>query len=45
MLAPFMLVGLIAGMVSTGKIKEQNVKKIVSVLLVVSGAALILTNI
>lgn len=45
MLAPFMLVGLIAGMVSTGKIKEDNVKKIVSVLLIVSGAALILTNI
>lgn len=45
MLAPFMLVGLIAGMVSTGKMKEDNVKKIVSVLLIVSGAALILTNI
>jgi uncharacterized membrane protein YfcA len=45
MLAPFMIIGLIAGMFSAGRIKEQNVKKIVIVLLIVSGIALIMTNI
>jgi uncharacterized membrane protein YfcA len=43
-LAPFMLVGLFAGMFSAGKISEQVVKKIVIILLIVSGVALILTN-
>ncbi len=43
-LAPFMLIGLFAGMLSAGKISEQVVKKIVIILLIVSGVALILTN-
>ena len=43
-LAPFMSVGLFAGMFSAGKISEQVVKKIVIILLIVSGVALILTN-
>ena len=43
-LAPFMIIGLVAGMLSAGKISEQVVKKIVIILLIVSGAALIVTN-
>ncbi len=43
-LSPFMLIGLGAGMLSAGKISERIVKKIVIILLVVSGIALILAN-
>lgn len=44
-LTPFMLVGLFAGMLSAGRISEQVVKKIVIILLIVSGVALILNNV
>ena len=44
-LAPFMLIGLLAGMLSAGRISEHVVKKIVIILLIVSGIALILNNI
>lgn len=44
LLSPFMLIGLGAGMLSTGKISERIVKKIVIILLIVSGIALILAN-
>jgi uncharacterized membrane protein YfcA len=44
-LAPFMLVGLGAGMFSAKRIDDSIVKKIVIVMLIVSGIALILTNI
>ncbi len=43
-LSPFMLIGLGTGMLSAGKISERIVKKIVIVLLIVSGIALILAN-
>ena len=43
-LSPFMLIGLGAGMLSAGKISEKIVKRIVIILLIVSGLALILTN-
>ncbi len=43
-LSPFMLIGLGAGMLSAGRISERVVKKIVIVLLIVSGIALILAN-
>ncbi|MBE5829302.1 MAG: sulfite exporter TauE/SafE family protein [Butyrivibrio sp.] len=43
-LSPFMLIGLGAGMLSAGKISEKIVKRIVIILLIVSGIALILTN-
>ena len=43
-LSPFMLIGLVAGMFSAGKISEKIVKRIVIILLIVSGLALILTN-
>ena len=43
-LSPFMLIGLGAGMLSAGKISERIVKKIVIILLIVSGIALILAN-
>ena len=43
-LSPFMLIGLGAGMFSAGKISEKIVKRIVIILLIVSGIALILTN-
>ena len=43
-LSPFMLIGLVAGMLSAGKISERIVKRIVIILLIVSGIALILTN-
>ena len=43
-LSPFMLIGLGAGMFSAGKISEKIVKRIVIILLIVSGLALILTN-
>lgn len=45
LLAPFMLVGLGAGMVSAKKIDDRIVKKIVIVMLIISGIALIFTNI
>ena len=44
LLSPFMLIGLGAGMLSAGKISERIVKKIVIILLIVSGSALILAN-
>ncbi|SDB53114.1 hypothetical protein SAMN02910263_02682 [Butyrivibrio sp. INlla16] len=44
LLAPFMLAGLGAGMLSVRVIDDKIIKKIVIVLLVVSGIALILTN-
>ena len=44
-LAPFMLIGLVAGMLSAGRISEQVVKKIVIILLIVSGVALVLNNV
>ena len=43
-LSPFMLIGLGAGMLSAGRISERVVKKIVIILLIVSGIALILAN-
>ena len=43
-LSPFMLIGLGAGMLSAGKISERIAKKIVIILLIVSGIALILAN-
>ena len=43
-LSPFMLLGLGAGMLSAGKISEKIVKRIVIILLIVSGIALILAN-
>lgn len=43
-LSPFMLIGLGAGMFSAGKISEKIVKRIVIILLIVSGIALILAN-
>ena len=43
-LSPFMLIGLGAGMLSAGKISERIVKRIVIILLIVSGIALILAN-
>ena len=43
-LSPFMLIGLGAGMLSAGRISERIVKKIVIILLIVSGIALILAN-
>ena len=44
LLSTFMLIGLVAGMLSAGRISERVVKKIVIVLLIVSGIALILAN-
>jgi len=41
MLSPFMLVGLGAGMYSAGRINEQIVKRIVIIVLIISGVALI----
>lgn len=43
-LSPFMLIGLVTGMLSAGRISERIVKKIVIILLIVSGIALILAN-
>lgn len=43
-LAPFMLIGLGLGMYSAGKINERVVKKLVIILLILSGVVLILTN-
>ena len=43
-LSPFMLIGLGTGMLSAGKISEKIVKRIVIILLIVSGIALILAN-
>ncbi|MCR5670199.1 MAG: sulfite exporter TauE/SafE family protein [Butyrivibrio sp.] len=43
-LAPFMLVGLLAGMFCAGRIDDRGVKKLVIIMLIVSGIALILTN-
>ncbi|MBO4456673.1 MAG: sulfite exporter TauE/SafE family protein [Butyrivibrio sp.] len=44
-LAPFMLAGLGAGMISAKKIDDRTVKMIVVVMLIISGISLILTNI
>ena len=45
MLAPVMLVGLILGMVSAKVIDDKFVKKIVIVMLIISGIALIMSNV
>ena len=44
-LAPFMLIGLLAGMFSAKVIDDKLVKKIVIVMLIISGIALIITNV
>ena len=44
-LMPFMLVGLFTGIAVSRKIDDRNIKKLVLVLLIVSGAVLILQNI
>ena len=44
-LSPFMLAGLFAGMYCANKINEKTVKKIVIILLIISGVSLILLNI
>ena len=44
MLMPFMIIGLSAGMISTRFINESVAKRIVIVMLIVSGVALILSN-
>jgi len=41
-LVPFMAIGLAAGLVCSGKMKESIVKKIVVILLIIAGAALVL---
>ena len=43
-LTPFMLAGLFLGMKSAGRIDDRKVKKLVIVLLIVSGAALVIQN-
>ena len=43
-LMPFMLIGLLAGMFSAKIIDDKIVKKIVIVMLIISGLALILTT-
>ena len=45
LLAPFMLAGLFAGMASAKRIDDRIVKKIVIAMLIISGIALILTNV
>ena len=40
-LVPFMILGLAAGLICSGKMKESIVKKIVIILLIIAGAALI----
>lgn len=45
LLSPFMLAGLFAGMYCADKINEKTVKKIVIILLIISGVSLILLNI
>ena len=44
MLAPVMLIGLFAGMKSFAVLDEARVKKLVIIMIIVSGAALVLTN-
>lgn len=44
LLAPFMLAGLFLGMKSAGRIDEKKARRIVVILLIVSGAALIAGN-
>ncbi|WP_026652720.1 sulfite exporter TauE/SafE family protein [Butyrivibrio proteoclasticus] len=44
-LAPFMLIGLLTGMFSAKVIDDKLVKKIVIVMLIISGIALIITNV
>ena len=44
LLSPFMLVGLIAGMSSANRINDKIVKKIVIILLIASGIALVIAN-
>ena len=45
MMLPFMLIGLFAGIKSSTFLDEKVVKKIVIVLLILSGVALVLNNI
>lgn len=44
-LAPFMLIGLLAGMFSAKVIDDKLVKKLVIIMLIISGIALIITNV
>ena len=44
-LSPFMLAGLLAGMFCANRINDRTVKKIVIILLIISGISLILLNI
>ena len=44
LLIPFALLGLFAGMRCSARLNEQSVRKLISVLLVLSGAALIMKN-
>ncbi len=44
LLIPFMLIGLSAGMLSGKFLDEKTVRKLVVVMLIISGAALIITN-
>lgn len=44
-LIPFMLTGLLLGMLSSKFLNENLVKKLVIVMLIVSGAALVINNI
>ena len=44
-LIPFMLIGLCAGMLSGKFLDEKIVRKLVILMLIISGAALIVTNI
>lgn len=41
-LVPFMIIGLAAGMICSGRLKEDIVKKIVIILLIIAGAAMII---
>ncbi len=44
MLIPFMIIGLFTGMTLSKKINEKAAKKFIVIMLIISGAALILTN-
>ena len=44
-LAPFMIIGLVGGMLSARVIDDRIVKRIVIVMLIISGIALILSNV
>ena len=43
-LSPFMLAGLLAGMYCSNRINDRTIKKIVIILLILSGVSLILLN-